>query len=447
MDRKALRGRVQARFDAMIEELFASENAPQTIDAVEEVALRLRQKAGEIVAQELSQAAAEEAEEKAKDGEDTDRARTCACGRKARWKGERTIGVVTMAGEVALTRSYFYCRLCDAGLCPADTALGLCGTFTVRVQQEVARLGALMAYGPAMRLLSDLCGVSVCPKQAQRLSMEAGERVLLLGEERRQKAMNGEAVELAPPGRAVDVLYLEADGVHTPIVDGWRETKVGLARKIGTDGRPVGPTEYVSHLGNAEAFGEHWYATAISAGLERARKVVVLGDGAAWIWNQASYHFPEAIQILDWFHATEYLWTVARAAFGEGNPETTVWVKATETLLWEGHWDDLRQALCDLACTYPAAKDAVETTLGYYENNRTRMDYPRYRALGLSIGSGAAESGCKQVVTQRLKGAGMRWIEKGAQAIAALRCLILADRWHSFTHSWNNASPPQLALS
>jgi hypothetical protein len=442
LDKAAVRRRVKARIDDLLDDWLAGEGVPQSIDEIEEAALRLRQRLGEVAAQEMADAQAEEGEPAEADHHTV----ACSCGRVARYKGHRSRSVVTMAGVLTIVRSYFYCRLCDQGVCPADVLLSLdASAFTMRVQQEVARLSATLPYVPAMQVLSELAGVSVCAKQAQRLSEEMGVRALTYRETQRVAALEGSEStrkalfpSLATRWRAPDVLYLEADGVHTPMTDGYRETKVGLARSVTKGGKPRGPTRYTSHLGDAETFGEHWYALALAAGLESAKRVVVLGDGAAWIWNQADWHFPGAIQILDWFHATEHLWETARAAYGEEASCACAWVKAREDELFNGRWDSLMRAMRALATSFPQAAEAVRLNIGYLENNRCRMDYAQYKKMGLSIGSGAAESGCKRVVTQRLKGSGMRWKDRGAQTIAALRCLVLSNTWHQFTQNCSN---------
>jgi hypothetical protein len=428
METDALRRRLKARLDALIDQALASQKSPRTIEEVEALAVELGQRAREEIAAELAENAKTQAQPKA-----VSKIR-CACGRWARYKGERWHEVVTMAGEVRVSRAYYYCRGCDAGICPADRVLGLGpGCFTRRVCQEAARLGSLMAFAPGVALFWEWTGVQVSAKHAQRLTAEAGAVAAEYLACRQEAAF----AQRARPERSVDVLYLEADGVQTPMVAGWRETKIGLARGIDRAGNPVGPTEYVSFLGNCEPFGERWYALGVYAGLETARLVVALGDGAAWIWNQASLHFPGAIQIVDCWHALERLWELGRAAFGVGSVAAATWVAACKEQLLSGRWNQLGEALRELAQEHPGVSEAVAQTLGYYENNRERMDYPRYRALGLQIGSGAAESGCKQVVTQRLKGAGMRWTEAGAQGVAQLRCLLLGGQWADFRAYWN----------
>lgn len=443
MDRETLRHRLKSRLDALVDELLASEKPPQTLQEIEAAALRLREKAAQQVAQELTEAA-EQALQKAT-GDPTKLA--CACGRWAHRRGRHERDVVTLAGRLRVGRSYYYCRCCDAGFCPVDALLGLtCGPFTQRVQQEVVRLDALLPYQRAVGLLGELTGVWVSAKEAQRLLARSEEVLRSYQQTRWAQA----TAHLLAGQRAPEVLYLLADGVQTPIRGGWRETKVGVARCGGREGSLVGSSRYVSLLGESEpetgertpaasAFGWEWAALAEACGVTHAGLVVVLGDGARWLWNQAALHFPQAIQILDVWHATERLWEVGRLAFAEESARKA-WVQARQAQLWDYQIDALLVALEEVA-VYAGAREKALETRGYFHNNRERMDYPRYKRLGLQVGSGMVESACKQVVSQRLKGAGMRWREAGAQTVARLRCLLLGGEWAAFVRHWNQASP------
>jgi hypothetical protein len=429
MDRDILRKRLKSELNQLVDELLDSSSPPRTIDEIEAAALRLREKAGLRVAEELARSAEEEAQE----SQGSPKKIVCSCGRWARHRGERERDVVTMAGRLRLRRSYYYCRRCDAGLCPQDKRWGLSGgPFTRRVQQEVVRLDALLPYQKAVDLLFDLAGVSVSAKEAQRIL----ERTDAVAEGYQKERWKTAAANLLAGKVTLDVLYLLADGVQTPILGGWREMKVGVARRVAASGKVLGSSRYVSHLGEAEPFGWEWAALAEEAGVARARLVAVLGDGAKWIWNQTALHFPDAIQILDVWHASERLWEIGRLAFAE-EASRKHWVHERLDELWKYQTQALIAALSKLALCCEAARSKIEETIGYYENNRERMDYPRYETLGLQVGSGPVESGCKQIVTQRLKGAGMRWREAGAQTIARLRCLILGGEWNEFIRYWN----------
>ena len=175
----------------------------------------------------------------------------------------------------------------------------------------------------------------------------------------------------------------------------------------------------------ASSFGWRLWQEALRRGVLSSDEVVVLGDGAHWIWNIAEKHFPRAVQILDWYHATEYVWNAASAIWGEGSAERTEWAQAQLDKLWESKVDEV---LVELQ-RWRERGQAVEAALSYYTEHQTRMDYTSYRARGLQIGSGSVESACKQLVSARLKQAGMIWDAPGAEAVAVVRAWLLSERW------------------
>ena len=135
--------------------------------------------------------------------------------------------------------------------------------------------------------------------------------------------------------------------------------------------------------------------------------------------------FPNAIHIVDAFHAASYLGKIAADAFGEGSAAAIVWFKYHNALLLNGHLAQLMHACRTIA---PKAQTASDAARRYFANNRTRLRYPKYRALGLQIGSGVMESTCKQIGLQRLKLAGARWSQDGARKLAKARAFFLCDK-------------------
>lgn len=178
------------------------------------------------------------------------------------------------------------------------------------------------------------------------------------------------------------------------------------------------------------------YARACRGGLGRAtRRVVVLGDGAPGIWLRAAPFRGgpgvEVIEIVDIYHAYEHLWAVARAVF-ETDAAVAAWVEPLKDRLYEAGAPAVLRALDALAAPTPAAAAVVRTTRDYFAEHTTRMDYPRFVAQRLPIGSGAIESLCKSLIAEREKGAGMRWTGSGAQAVASLRALHRSGDWAAF---------------
>lgn len=428
--KKSTLDRIRRRVNAEIDKL-GSEDSPDSIDELEDLALRLRQRAGEIAAEEMSRELAGESEEPSQK-------EACSCGRWARFKGEHEHQVVTMSGTARISRRYYYCRRCDAGFCPGDRRLGCVGTsFSLRVRQETARLSSLASsHKLSVELLYDLAGVSVSESQAQRIVAEAGVWANCLFDERRDAALTD--LSVSKLGQSPSVLYLEADGVLTPTVTGYKETKIGVALASDEKGTILSQG-YTSHLGNCEEFGEHWYALARRFGLSNAGRVVILGDGAKWLWNQADHHFPKALQIVDFWHVMEHLGGLARAAFGEGTVKAREWLAERGQELRSSAIDSVLSSLRALAERLPALLEQVIGELDYLISNRKRMDYARYLEMGLRIGSGAVESACKRLVSLRLKGPGMRWRQQTAQTIARLRCLFYSGEWQDLRTRWQAA--------
>ena len=161
---------------------------------------------------------------------------------------------------------------------------------------------------------------------------------------------------------------------------------------------------------------------------DTAERRVILGDGAPWIWNFADEHFPDAIQIVDIFHAKGHLFEVAKAIYGIGSEIGGQWARKRREELDEGRVDEVIAALRSHAETCEEARKNAE----YFSNNRERMNYPKFRAMGLCVASGVVEGGCKNIVGARLKQAGMRWTVDGANAIIALRCAVESNRFDDF---------------
>jgi hypothetical protein len=162
-----------------------------------------------------------------------------------------------------------------------------------------------------------------------------------------------------------------------------------------------------------------------------AQELIFLGDGAEWIWNLVQEHYPEAVQIVDWFHATEYIAPVANAAFAD-KAKRQAWSDQLRTDLWDGQLAQVIAAFERLS-EHQRAGEAATKAVTYFTNNQHRMAYPTYRAQGYQIGSGTIESGCKQIVSQRLKVAGAIWDLDNAIQTAKARAALLSDQWQTIT--------------
>jgi hypothetical protein len=166
--------------------------------------------------------------------------------------------------------------------------------------------------------------------------------------------------------------------------------------------------------------------------MERAKRVCVIGDGAAWIWNIADEHFYGAIQIIDLYHAREHYWNVAKATFGCNKGKISLWTDKRREELDKGEVEEIIAAIRHLSPSTEEGEELLEREIGCFAKNKERMRYNDFRSQGLFVGSGVVEAGCRTVIGQRLKQSGMHWTVRGANTIIALRCCILSNRWEDF---------------
>ncbi len=155
---------------------------------------------------------------------------------------------------------------------------------------------------------------------------------------------------------------------------------------------------YVARRTARGDFDQLLYGLARQSGLQRAKQVVILGDGALWIWKQAEEHFPGAVQIVDLYHAQEHVWQVARAVYGPQTEAAELWAKKACDLLVQGHIEKLVAAITALPPIAPdpgESRSVPEKAIDYFTANAERMRYPTFRAQGMHVGSGIAEAGCQ----------------------------------------------------
>jgi hypothetical protein len=182
--------------------------------------------------------------------------------------------------------------------------------------------------------------------------------------------------------------------------------------------------QYFCDITPADEFGKLLWATGCRINADLIPELIFLGDGAVWIWNLIACYYPEAVQIVDWYHAEEHLEGVANAAFPPG-PRRANWLEGVKQALWEGQMEEVISACEELAAACEMARKAAL----YFYANAERMRYDRFRTAGYMIGSGTVESGCKQIVTQRLKLPGAQWEVAGAVQTAKARAVWLSGQW------------------
>jgi hypothetical protein len=355
----------------------------------------------------------------------------CPCGGKAKFVGYRTRGVGTLYRVVTVKRAYYHCRQCGRGQLPWDRQQGLNSRlWTPRVKALVTQVAARLPYQETVDLLSETLGFEIEDSSADEVVQEVGGRLRA----QQTAAVRGyERGEVQPLVAAARRLYVGMDGTSAHIDGSWHEVKAGVVYEghVGAEGLDEARGQrYVAAQEPSEQFGSRLYLLAAQSGVELAGEVVVIGDGAEWIWNVAAHHYPQATQVVDYWHACEHIHALGRAYYGEGSPQGQRWARGHCRALKSAGAGKLLGALARMKPKQAEQAEALRREQGYFRRNRRRMEYHKFRAAGMMIGSGPVEATCKVVVGQRLKGAGMRWSVSGADAVLAARAALLSGDSH-----------------
>jgi len=373
---------------------------------------------------------------------------SCPCGEIARYVGRRPKTIVTVLGPMRLERAYYHCDCCGHGFCPRDIALHIgSSSLSDGVLRMVGTTAALVSFTETSELLHTLASVEVEAKQVERTAEALGRDI---------DADEHAVVDCGTPMSTT--MYMGMDGTGLPMRSGEVEGRAGkqpdgtaktreakLATvwsadgrdKDGTPVRDAGSVSYNAAIesaatsdtdGQLSQFAQRVEREAARRGFNAATRRVIIGDGARWIWNMADELFPEAIQIIDLYHAKGTLSQLAKVLFGPTGELTEQWGKSRRDELENG---DIKAILRALQPHLRTCKEAC-TCREYLLTNRHRLDYPRYRRMGLCTSSGVVEAGCKLAIGTRLKRAGMHWTVEGANAIMALRTYRLSGRYDGY---------------
>ena len=377
---------------------------------------------------------------------------SCGCGHRAHYHEKRTKRVLTVLGPVNFQRAYYVCPDCHQGQSPRDAELDVIATeFSPGVRRMMTVVGSDTSFDRGREQLELLAGLTVTAKAVERHAEAIGSDIARCDRKKSDGVVQLEFPEILGP--SVPVMYIEMDGTQVPMVRSelegragrvggesarTREVKLGgIFTQTTTDekGRPIrdeASTTYVGAIETAEWFGRRLYTEAWERGWNRAKKKVVLGDGAEWIWNIADQHFPGAIQIVDIWHARQHLWEVAAKLFSSDEQQRRSWAKKLIRKLNQGRVKAVIAELRAIPTRMQDVKAMLHNEAHYFERNRQRMCYPKFRKQDLFFGSGVIEAGCKTVIGSRLKQSGMFWTVRGANAIITLRCTRFSRKFEDY---------------
>jgi hypothetical protein len=375
----------------------------------------------------------------------------CECGERMRSIGVRKKELTVILGRISIERAAFVCPKCGTMRYPADEQLGVLGTgFSPGTQKLMARVGQRDTFREGRDDLRELAEIIVTAKDVERVAEGMGEAIETWQKQERARLLSDEETER---GEQVSTLYICYDNTGVPMVrwetegrrgkqpDGTsrtRETKLGCVftqTTVDDKGFPIreeASTSFVGAIESSDEFGNRIYAEALRRGLNRAQRVVVIGDAAKYNWEIAATHFPMATHIVDLYHAREHLYALCDVLIPQGGKALMHLKERWRKILDKGQVESILEKARHLIPRSGKRRALVKKELTYLRNNAHRMRYGEYRAQGLFVGSGVVEAGCKTVIGKRLKQSGMQWTVRGANSIIALRCCHLSNRMEEF---------------
>lgn len=351
----------------------------------------------------------------------------CKCGGSMKFIQHRSKNIHTLFGWITVKRAYYHCADCGESIFPYDLSSGLGAE---QVSPALAKACCLLAvddsFEQSSRKIESITGQKISDNTIERVACQVGS---VIEQQHNQQLQKFFADKQIPQSQSCpERLYVAVDGTTVHETDGWHECKVGTI--YFEDDCKRRKSCYVGRFDNSENFGWHVWLEACRCGFRAAKEVIYLGDGAPWIRTEHHRHFGRATFIIDWFHASEYLWDCGKKLFGEGSKATTEWVEQRLDLLWDGWTKKLLDDLKEQRKKYRGTKrQALDTLIRYISTNEQQMRYDVFREKGYDIGSGAVEGACKNVVGKRLKQSGMIWSRSGSSSVLSLRVSWLNDQW------------------
>ena len=368
--------------------------------------------------------------------------------------GEKRMGaqskeVQCLFGKLRLCRNYYYDAQSASGRYPLDEALGLHNGYTPGVARLICRAAGRDSYGAGSGDLKAYAKLEVSSRQLNRIVERIGPQM--------RAELEAQGVEAGT--KAVPRLYVSCDGTGVPMrrqelegvagkqPDGTAKTKEVKTGCVftqhpvegGEPFRDCDSTSYVATLRRCGEFGTLLRKEAFRRGMGRAEEIVFIADGAVWIWELARINFPGALEILDYYHAREYLTEIVEILFGKKSEAGARKLERWKDLFFEDKIEEVIRQARILAEAMNGDTQLVNAKINYFENNKHRMKYGTYREKGYFYGSGVIEAGCKSVIGKRAKQSGMFWSSPGLENVLTIRTALHSNRFDSYWDHKNAA--------
>jgi len=370
----------------------------------------------------------------------------CICGENMIIKEKKSKEIVGLV-RYKIKRRYFYCKRCNKYELPLDEIMACPGKYSLQAKKAITLLGQRTNFEEASHFLEELLDIEVSHETIQNFVEKIGEKIAQDEEKEMVNAFEENSYiknyeECIPKDKKKDVAYMLMDGsMVSTREEGWKEARLGVLFtqknlcQINEKRREILQKEYVGDYNYGEnsliKFCKKLSFKANELKFQNYEKQVILGDGAKWIWDYANRDHPECIQIVDYFHASEYLGLALQTIKFTTDEEKKKMKDELFDLLWNGKIKDIIRLLNKQVST-----KEIENCIRYYTNNEKRMNYGEYRKLGLEIGSGAIESAHKTVIQSRMKQAGMHWSKNNVQSILSLRAKYMSGHWNEIVEDY-----------
>ena len=377
----------------------------------------------------------------------------------------RTRGVVTLVGELSLRR-LGYGAPGQQSIHPLDAELELpARSFSYGLQRHLARAAVCGPFEEAVRVVSELSGVTVPKRSAEQVVLEASvdfesfyarrsgaaleEGDLLVG------AVDGKGIPMVKPEGATRVVRRKKGekpnkkkmatvaAVHacaprprtteTVLASLFAEGPVNAQREARQ--RPKDKRVWASLLSTKDTFIAEVKGEMERRDPERSHTWVMVTDGERALQRRVTATFTGVTLVLDLLHVLEKLWKVGHCLYGEGSPEATAFVRERARRVLDGEVSQVVKGLRLIATKRHLTgqrKKTLQSVANYLYANRSRMAYKQYMAKGWPIASGSVEGACKNLVRDRFERSGMRWSPAMAEAMLRLRAVYLSGDWEEY---------------
>ena len=411
-DRMTRIARLLREVDALLKEEYKDSGDPGTLDDIEDESDRIAEGVRRIVSDKLLRKKESDAMQQRPPKECA-----CACGGQARFKEFRTRHFVLRSGSHTLSRAYYYCAACCHGFCPLDAALVLPeGQYSPRVATLMVRLNMLFPDRQAVREMHELLGLDPAVSTVQRYSRRAGAKIAEEWHKSAEDLLKGRLPESKKHPKRIIVTM---DAVKLHVNGDWHDAKIAAAYELDRNRRAVS-TQFTATMETSTEFGKRLPVLAHRAGADHCSDVEVVADGGNWIWQEVGKYLPTTKQALDYYHGAEHLWAGSRARYGDGTEEYKAWATKLKDLMYE---EEHAALIAEIQAWQPRNQEKRtirRRLLNYLTEHKQRMAYKTLRNNGYHIGSGVIEASCKNVVQIRMKRAGDRWAETGADSMLHL---------------------------